>query len=121
MQRKPSNSPAPREELRAFLKSRRARIQPEEVGVRALGHRRVPGLTREDVAHLAGVSFKWYGRFESGMAAGVSRRFLERISVALRLNNAEKRHLYGLAGFADPGDDEDANDDESEVVEIVIQ
>jgi transcriptional regulator with XRE-family HTH domain len=106
VQRKPSNSPAPREELRAFLKSRRARIQPEEVGVRALGHRRVPGLTREDVAHLAGVSFKWYGRFESGMAAGVSRRFLERISVALRLNNAEKRHLYGLAGFADPGDDE---------------
>jgi transcriptional regulator with XRE-family HTH domain len=103
---KSANSPARREELRAFLRSRRARILPHEVGVPAIGNRRLPGLTREDVAHLAGVSFKWYGRFESGLAVGVSRRFLDRVSIALKLNSAEKRHLYSLSGYADPPNDQ---------------
>jgi transcriptional regulator with XRE-family HTH domain len=99
--------PARRQELKAFLRSRRARLQPQEVGVRAVGRRRIPGLTREDVAYLAGVSFKWYGRFESGTAPGVSRRFLERISIALRLNCAEQKHLYSLVGFAEPAVEDD--------------
>jgi len=97
-------------ELRAFLQAKRARILPRDVGVPITGRRRLPGLTREDVAHLAGVSFKWYGRFESGAASGVSRRFLERISAALRLTAAERKHLYSLAGFAYPEGEEQALD-----------
>jgi transcriptional regulator with XRE-family HTH domain len=105
MQRLPTDFLARVDELREFLSSRRARIEPHEAGLRTIGRRRSPGLTREDVARLAGVSFKWYGRFESGRAFGVSRRFLERISAALALNRAERQHLYSLVGFTDPTGD----------------
>jgi transcriptional regulator with XRE-family HTH domain len=96
---------ARREELQNFLRVKRARVVPADAGVEVVGRRRTSGLTREDVAYLAGVSFKWYGRFESGMAAGVSRGFLERISNALQLSRAECSHLYYLCGFSAPQDE----------------
>ncbi|MDR3417428.1 MAG: helix-turn-helix transcriptional regulator [Nevskia sp.] len=102
-----NDSRSQREELKRFLKTRRAGIHPHAAGVFAVGRRRTTGLTREDVAHLAGVSFKWYTLFESGAASGVSRRFLERIAGVLQLNRVERSHLFALVGFADTADDGD--------------
>jgi len=95
-----------REELKRFLKTRRERIAPSDAGLAVVGRRRTRGLTREDVAHLAGVSFKWYTLFESGAAPGVSRGFLDRVSAVLRLSRVERLHLFGLLGFADTKHDE---------------
>lgn len=85
-----------RAELSLFLRTRRQRVSPEEAGVPVLARRRTTGLRREDVAQLAGVSFKWYTLFESGAASGVSRRVVDAVSTALRLTQAEKRHLLNL-------------------------
>lgn len=73
-----------------------------------VGRRRTRGLTREDVAQLTGVSFKWYTLLESGAAPGVSRRFLDRVASVLRLNRAERRHLFSLLGFAEADENEGA-------------
>lgn len=95
-----------REELKRFLTTRRERISPREVGLIAAGRRRTRGLTREDVAQLAGVSLKWYALFESGAAAGVSRKFLDNISRVLQLNRVERHHLFSLLGFTDTHEDD---------------
>ncbi|WP_067450602.1 helix-turn-helix domain-containing protein [Actinomadura macra] len=85
-------------ELGEFLKSRRARLQPEDVGVRAYGsRRRVPGLRREELAQLAGVSVAYYIRLEQGNADNVSTEILDAISRALRLDADEHAHLHRLA------------------------
>jgi transcriptional regulator with XRE-family HTH domain len=86
-----------RGETRDFLRSRRARITPEEVGLNAYGARRVPGLRREEVAILAGVSVDYYNRIERGGLAGASDSVLEAIAGALRLDEAERAHLFDLA------------------------
>ncbi len=87
-----------RKEIRDFLTSRRARIKPEEVGLPNLGgHRRVPGLRREEVALLAGVSVDYYTRLERGNARGVSVSVLAAIARTLRLDEAEREHLFDLA------------------------
>ncbi|HEY1975841.1 MAG TPA: helix-turn-helix transcriptional regulator [Candidatus Baltobacteraceae bacterium] len=86
-----------RTELRQFLQGRRARIRPEEVGLQSGGRRRVPGLRREEVAALAGVGLTWYTMFETGTARGVSSEVVESIARALRLSDAERAHLQGLA------------------------
>jgi transcriptional regulator with XRE-family HTH domain len=88
----------PRNEIREFLSTRRARITPEEAGLPAYGgNRRVKGLRREEVALLAGVSVDYYVRMERGSLAGASDSVLEALTGALRLDEAERAHLFALA------------------------
>jgi transcriptional regulator with XRE-family HTH domain len=88
----------PRNEIREFLSTRRARITPEEAGLPAYGgNRRVKGLRREEVAMLAGVSVDYYIRMERGSLAGASESVLEALADALRLDEAERTHLFALA------------------------
>jgi transcriptional regulator with XRE-family HTH domain len=85
-------------DLREFLRSRRARITPEEAGLPAQpGGRRVPGLRREEVAQLAGVSVDYYVRLERGRTTNVSESVLEAVARALSLNDTERSHLFALA------------------------
>jgi transcriptional regulator with XRE-family HTH domain len=85
-------------EIREYLTSRRARITPEQAGLRTYGGtRRVPGLRREEVALLAGVSVDYYTRLERGTATGVSESVLESLARALQLDDAERAHLFDLA------------------------
>ncbi|MFG2355910.1 helix-turn-helix domain-containing protein [Streptomyces sp. NPDC048521] len=87
-----------RAELSEFLRSRRARLKPEDVGLPDFGrHRRVPGLRREELAQLAGVSVAYYTRLEQGNGRNVSAEVLDSIARALRLTNAEHAHLIHLA------------------------
>ena len=84
-----------------FLTSRRARITPEQAGMPTYGEkRRVPGLRREEVASLAGVSFDYYARLERGNLSGVSSVVLEALARALQLDEAERQHLFDLAKAA---------------------
>lgn len=88
-------------EIREFLTSRRARIRPEQAGLPWYGgNRRVPGLRREEVALLAGVSVDYYTRLERGTATGVSESVLEALARALQLDEAERVHLFDLARSA---------------------
>lgn len=90
-----------RDEIRDFLTSRRAKITPEQAGLPAYGgNRRVTGLRREEVALLAGVSVDYYTRLERGNAHGVSDNVLEALARALRLDEAERAHLFDLARAA---------------------
>jgi len=90
-------------EIRDFLVSRRARISPEQAGLPAYGgNRRVPGLRREEVALLAGVSIDYYVRLERGRARGASESVLEGIARALQLDEAERAHLFDLVRPAAP-------------------
>jgi transcriptional regulator with XRE-family HTH domain len=85
-------------ELRAFLRTRRARLAPEQVGLSAQpGIRRVPGLRREEVARLAGVSTDYYILLERGRKLNVSESVLEALARALQLNETERTHLLALA------------------------
>ncbi|MEV5437942.1 helix-turn-helix transcriptional regulator [Streptomyces sp. NPDC052682] len=84
-------------ELGAFLRSRRARLQPEEVGLPSHGRRRVPGLRREEVAQLAGVSVDYYIRLEQGRGPSVSDAVLDAIARVLRLDETEHAHLLTVA------------------------
>lgn len=87
-----------RAELSEFLRSRRARLKPEDVGLPDFGrHRRVPGLRREELAQLAGVSVAYYTRLEQGNGRNVSAEVLDSIARALRLTDAERAHLTHLA------------------------
>ena len=91
-----------RSEIRELLTSRRARITPEQVGLPVYGSRRVPGLRREEVAVLAGVSVPYYTRLERGDMSGVSESVLEALARALQLDEAERAHLFDLARAAQP-------------------
>ncbi|WP_038468815.1 helix-turn-helix domain-containing protein [Arthrobacter sp. PAMC 25486] len=92
-----------RSEIREFLASRRAKLTPAQVGLPTFGGiRRVPGLRREEVSLLAGVSVEYYTRMERGSLAGASDSVLESISRALRLTEAEHQHLFNLARAAGP-------------------
>lgn len=92
-----------RRELSEFLQNRRARLKPEEFGITSLKKRRVPGLKREEVAQLAGVSVSWYTWLEQGRPIVVSDQVVESIARALCLDNTEKTHLYLLAKEYIPG------------------
>jgi transcriptional regulator with XRE-family HTH domain len=93
-----------RSEVREFLASRRARITPERAGLPNFGgQRRVPGLRREEVAMLSGVSVDYYTRLERGNLGGVSESVLESLSQALQLDDAERSHLFDLARAANSG------------------
>ncbi|MEW1694359.1 helix-turn-helix domain-containing protein [Streptomyces sp. NPDC093249] len=85
-------------ELSEFLRSRRARLKPGDVGLPEFGrHRRVPGLRREELAQLAGVSVAYYTRLEQGNGRNVSMEVLDAIARALRLSDTERAHLTHLA------------------------
>jgi transcriptional regulator with XRE-family HTH domain len=90
-----------RTENRQFLTSRRARITPAQAGLPAYGaNRRVPGLHREEVALLAGVSVDYYTRLERSNLGGVSEAVLDALAQALQLDEAERGHLFDLARAA---------------------
>ncbi|WP_089101234.1 helix-turn-helix transcriptional regulator [Streptomyces hyaluromycini] len=91
-----------RQELAAFLRSRRERISPAEVGLPRGPRRRTPGLRREEVAQLAFISTEYYTRLEQARGPRPSREVLGGLARALRLSDAERGHLHHLAG-APPG------------------
>ncbi|MEV4325694.1 helix-turn-helix transcriptional regulator, partial [Microbispora rosea] len=104
-----------REELAAFLRSRRERIRPEDVGLPPGLRRRTPGLRREEVAQLAGVGVTWYTWLEQGRPINASVQVLDAIARTLRLDAAEREHLYRLADLpeiADPAGDGEGLDAE---------
>ena len=90
-----------KDDVREFLTSRRANVTPEQAGLPTFGDkRRVAGLRREEVALLAGVSADYYTRLERGNLSGVSEQVLEALARALRLDEAERAHLFDLARAA---------------------
>ncbi|MFD9126093.1 helix-turn-helix transcriptional regulator [Kitasatospora sp. NPDC059571] len=91
-----------RHELAAFLRSRRERISPEQVGLPVTGRRRTPGLRREEVAQLATVGVTWYTWLEQGRDIQVSAQVLHSVARALMLDPTERAHLFVLAGSEDP-------------------
>ncbi|GAA0636536.1 helix-turn-helix transcriptional regulator [Kutzneria viridogrisea] len=88
--------------ISAFLRSRRDKIAPEQVGLPAYGQRRVPGLRRGEVAASAGISIEYYTRMERGNLSGVSDGVLDALAHALRLDDTERMYLYDLARAAGP-------------------
>ncbi|MFI0785277.1 helix-turn-helix transcriptional regulator [Streptomyces lydicus] len=88
--------------LAEFLRSRRERLTPEEAGILAGPRRRTPGLRREEVAQLSGVSVTWYTWLEQARDITVSRQVLTSLARALMLSSIERRHLFGLAGVPLP-------------------
>jgi transcriptional regulator with XRE-family HTH domain len=89
-------------DIAEFLVSRRAKIAPEQAGLPSYGQRRVPGLRREEVASLAGVSADYYRRLERGQVSGASELVLDALARALQLDDAERTHLFDLARAASP-------------------
>src|SRR6266404_3510365 len=97
-----------RREIADFLKTRRMRRQPEELGLPRGRRRRTPGLRREEVAAAAGVSAEWYTWLEQAREVRPSAQVLTRISAALRLEPHETRHLLTLGGYAVPATGSDS-------------
>nr|WP_206316261.1 helix-turn-helix transcriptional regulator [Streptomyces sp. C1-2] len=88
--------------MRDFLRSRRARVSPEDVGIPATVRRRTPGLRREEVAQLAGIGITWYTWLEQGRPINVSSQVLDAVARTLFLSAAEREHLYRLAEVPQP-------------------
>jgi hypothetical protein len=86
-----------RAELGEFLKARRARLAPEDVGLPPAPRRRTPGLRREEVALLAGLGVTWYTWLEQGRPINVSSQVLDSVARTLRLDRVEREHMYRLA------------------------
>ncbi|MBV2153891.1 helix-turn-helix transcriptional regulator [Kitasatospora sp. SUK 42] len=93
---------ARRHDLAAFLRSRRERIAPDQVGLPMTGRRRTPGLRREEVAQLAAVGVTWYTWLEQGRDIQVSVQVLDAVARALLMDPSERAHLFTLAGAEDP-------------------
>ena len=89
-----------RHELGTFLRSRRERITPAEAGLPSTGRRRTPGLRREELALLAGISATWYTYLEQGRDIRVSEQVLGALATTLRLDRHERDHLFHLAGHS---------------------
>lgn len=106
--RRPSfqSAEARRKALGDFLRAQRERLTPAEAGLGAGGRRRTPGLRREEVAQLGGVSATWYSWIEQGREVSASAPALARLAEALRLTSAERAYLFDLAGKRDPEGDE---------------
>ena len=92
-----------RQELASFLRSRRERLTPDDVGLMTYGRRRTPGLRREEVAQLAAVGVTWYTWLEQGRDINVSVQVLEALSRTLHFDRHERAHLMALAGVPDNG------------------
>jgi transcriptional regulator with XRE-family HTH domain len=122
-----ASSPIRRDELRAFLRSRRARLSPSDVGLPDNGgRRRTPGLRREELAALAGVGVSWYTWLEQGRDINPSPDVLDALARALRLDAAERRTLFALARTALPladdiggGDPEGAEEGIGQLIALV--
>src|SRR6201995_5687517 len=96
-----------RTELAGFLRSRRERIRPQDVGLPSVGRRRTSGLRREELARLAGVGVTWYTWLEQGRPINASVHVLDAVARTLPLDSIERGHLFRLAGFpglTSPGD-----------------
>ena len=93
----PPPSAERRSELTDFLRTRRAQVTPEDAGLPANGRRRTPGLRREEVAQLAGVGLSWYTWLEQGRDIKPSAQVLDALARVLRLDTAERAHLFHLA------------------------
>jgi transcriptional regulator with XRE-family HTH domain len=100
---RPTEAYLRRRELGAFLRSRRERLTPADVGLPAGGRRRTPGLRREEVASLAGVGMTWYTWLEQGRDINASEQVLEALARTLLLDPHERTHLFTLAGVPAPG------------------
>lgn len=85
-----------------FLRAHRERLSPQEAGIVSGARRRTPGLRREEVAQLCGVSATWYTWIEQGRSVSASPEALSRIAAALRLSKAERAYLFELANLLDP-------------------
>ena len=97
-----TDTDGPVTELGEFLRSRRDRITPDEAGVNSYGRRRVPGLRREELAQLAGVSVTYLTRLEQGQSQNASDAIIDALARALQLDDDERAHLYALAHPAPP-------------------
>jgi transcriptional regulator with XRE-family HTH domain len=98
-----------RRELAAFLRSRRERLTPHQVGIPITGRRRTPGLRREEVAQLAGVGVTWYTWLEQGRDIRPSDQVLGAIARTLQLDAHEAAHLFTLAGLPARASQQDCN------------
>jgi transcriptional regulator with XRE-family HTH domain len=117
-----ASSASRRDELRAFLRSRRARLSPADVGLADNGgRRRTPGLRREELAALAGVGVSWYTWLEQGRDINPSPDVLDAVARALRLDPAERRTLFALARTELPLADDAAGADPVRLDEEVNQ
>jgi transcriptional regulator with XRE-family HTH domain len=104
-----TNGRSRRDELAAFLRSRRERITPESAGLPPGLRRRTAGLRREEVAQLSGVGLTWYTWLEQGRPINASAQVLDAIARTLKLDQPEREHLYRLADLPDPAPPEVAD------------
>jgi transcriptional regulator with XRE-family HTH domain len=102
---------SPARALGEFIRAHRERLTPQAVGLPPGPRRRTPGLRREEVAQLCGVSPTWYTWIEQGRPVSASADALARIAVALRLSRAERGYLFELAGERDPAEPTPASND----------
>jgi transcriptional regulator with XRE-family HTH domain len=107
----PSRLVTPTRALGEFIRAHRERLSPTEVGLALSPRRRTPGLRREEVARLSGVSATWYTWIEQGRPVSASADALSRIAVALRLSRAERAYLFDLASQRDPTNPDPASRD----------
>jgi transcriptional regulator with XRE-family HTH domain len=109
-----------RAELAVFLRARRAELHPEDLGLYAIGGRRnTPGLRREEVAQLSGVSVTWYTWLEQGRPVDPSSQVVDALARALRLDAESHRHLRRLAGLAIPEPDQMPDDVRPELTRLL--
>lgn len=92
------------EELGRFLRTQRLRLDPHSAGIEDGGRRRTPGLRREEVAALAGISVAWYTRLEQGRKVTPSQQVLDSVARSLQMNPVEREHLFRLARRENPPD-----------------
>ena len=85
------------DDIGEFLRARRATLTPDDLGITSYGSRRVPGLRREELAQLAGVSATYYTRLEQGQSTNASESVIDSLARALNLNDDERTHLHDLA------------------------
>ncbi len=109
-----------RQELADFLRTRRMRLSPEQVGLMGGGRRRTPGLRREEVAQLANVGVSWYTLLEQGRAIHPSGEVLHSIADALQLTSDERQHLFLLANQQYPVDTYDSQEEVSPALHRVL-
>lgn len=100
-----------RDELASFLRTQREKLAPAAIGLPVAGRRRTPGLRREELAQLAGLSVTWYTWIEQGREVSVSPASLARLAAALRLDRAGRAYLFALAGRHDPEEGEAGSDE----------
>ncbi|MBP2321675.1 transcriptional regulator with XRE-family HTH domain [Kibdelosporangium banguiense] len=110
-----------RHELGAFLRSRRERITPAEAGLPQTGRRRTPGLRREELALLAGISATWYTYLEQGRDVRASDQVLTALAGALRLDRHERDHLFHLAGHMPAAETEEQLTAEVAAIPMLLQ